>query len=92
MKPKNVYTLLMVLTFMHRPSYAQTQVDVKTRVKVFCDTQVKLTEASIKFDVQSLLSIEAGNKSASTIGNVGTVQIATMHLNCSLLVGGFITP
>jgi len=71
--------------------FAQSQPDVKTRIKLFCDEKVKLTEASIKFDVQKLVSLEAGVNSAAAVDSVSTVQIATMHLNCNLLVGGFIS-
>jgi hypothetical protein len=89
-RPAHILGLFLIFTTPLL--FADSQPDVKSRVRLFCDQKVKLTEQSIKLDVQSLFSLEAGNKAAAAVGGVSTVQIATMHLNCNLLVGGFINP
>jgi hypothetical protein len=65
--------------------------DIKSKLKLFCDQKAKLTENSINFDVQKLLSLGVDAKSATTLDSLSAVQIATMHLDCNLMVGGYIT-
>jgi hypothetical protein len=86
------FCVLVLLVLSSSPGLlAQSQSDLKGKVKLFCDEKVKLTEQSINFDIQKLVSVQAGNKAAAAVDSVSTVQIATMHLNCNLLVGGFIS-
>lgn len=89
---RHLWILGLLLPFFAQPLLADSQSDLKSRVKTFCDQKAKLTELSINFDVEKLVSLQAGSKAASQLNSVGTVQIAMMHCDCNLLVGGFITP
>jgi hypothetical protein len=71
---------------------ALAQQDIKSRVKFFCNDGVKLTERSIKFDVQKLISLDATQKASATLDSVSVVEISIMHLNCNLLVADLISP
>lgn len=66
--------------------------DIKKRAAAFCDTKVKLTEDNINFSVKNLITLSGASKSSVTLDSVSVVQIATMRLNCNLLIAGLITP
>ncbi len=71
---------------------AHAEQDIRSRAKTFCNDGVKLTELSIKFDVEKLVSLDAGRKSNATLDSLSVVEIAMMRLNCNMLVAELITP
>ena len=91
-KAKVMFVALVLAGCCAKSALADPTSDISKRAKSFCDTKVKLTEQNISFSVEKLITLSGSNKSSVALDSVSVVQIATMRLNCTLLVAGYITP
>ena len=83
--------LILVISICAGSAKADETSDLSKRAKTFCDTKVRLTEDSIKFDVQKLVTLDASQKSTSALDSESVFEIALMTLNCKLLVTKYIS-
>jgi hypothetical protein len=79
---------LLVLFCVAIPAHAD---DVKSKIKMFCNDGLTLTQKSINLSIKQIVTIAGTDNSVAVLDSLGTLEISMMRTSCNLFVAQMIT-